>query len=227
LTLPTTGRTACNAAANGDHDLVILDVMLPRIDGFGVLSALRTSRQVPVLMLTALSRTDGAVRLPKTVTVSRTSTEIKPSRKGKRSTADFTGVDPVLALVSGQAVCIWSPGRGSASRRKHVSPQGGSLVGAAVHERLTLLLYGRRCAHYRGRRYSESRLWGHSLELSGCQAPTLSHEVGQVLLDLIASELALRSVGHKAQFARVPSAGLRKCRDGCSGYDENEGGLTE
>ena len=56
------GTDGLHAAANGDHDLVILDVMLPGIDGFAVLSALRTSRQVPVLMLTARGKTDDKVR---------------------------------------------------------------------------------------------------------------------------------------------------------------------
>lgn len=56
------GTDGLQAAANGDHDLVILDVMLPGIDGFAVLSALRTSRQVPVLMLTARDRVDDKVR---------------------------------------------------------------------------------------------------------------------------------------------------------------------
>lgn len=56
------GTDGLHAAANGDHDLVILDVMLPGIDGFAVLSALRTSRQVPVLMLTARGNTDDKVR---------------------------------------------------------------------------------------------------------------------------------------------------------------------
>jgi two-component system copper resistance phosphate regulon response regulator CusR len=36
--------------------------MLPGIDGFAVLSALRTSKQVPVLMLTARGKTDDKVR---------------------------------------------------------------------------------------------------------------------------------------------------------------------
>jgi two-component system copper resistance phosphate regulon response regulator CusR len=56
------GIDGLHAAATGDHDLVILDVMLPGIDGFAVLSALRTSRQVPVLMLTARGKTDDKVR---------------------------------------------------------------------------------------------------------------------------------------------------------------------
>lgn len=56
------GTDGLHAAVNGDHDLVILDVMLPGIDGFAVLSALRTSRQVPVLMLTARGKIDDKVR---------------------------------------------------------------------------------------------------------------------------------------------------------------------
>lgn len=56
------GTDGLHAAANGDHDLVILDVMLPGIDGFAVLSALRTFKQVPVLMLTARENVDDKVR---------------------------------------------------------------------------------------------------------------------------------------------------------------------
>ena len=56
------GTDGLHAAATGDHDLVILDVQLPGIDGFAVLSALRTSKQVPVLMLTARGKTDDKVR---------------------------------------------------------------------------------------------------------------------------------------------------------------------
>ncbi len=57
-----TGTDGLHAAVNGDHSLVILDVMLPGIDGFAVLSALRTSTQTPVLMLTARGRVDDKVR---------------------------------------------------------------------------------------------------------------------------------------------------------------------
>ncbi|MBL0422565.1 heavy metal response regulator transcription factor [Ramlibacter sp. AW1] len=56
------GVDGLHAAASGDHDLVVLDVMLPGIDGFAVLSALRTGKQVPVLMLTARDRIDDKVR---------------------------------------------------------------------------------------------------------------------------------------------------------------------
>ena len=41
-------------ALGGDYDLVLLDIMLPGVDGFGVLRAIRAEkRNLPVLMLTA------------------------------------------------------------------------------------------------------------------------------------------------------------------------------
>jgi two-component system response regulator CpxR len=40
-------------AVNGGHDLVLLDVMMPDLDGFEVLRLLRRQSQVPVIMLTA------------------------------------------------------------------------------------------------------------------------------------------------------------------------------
>jgi two-component system copper resistance phosphate regulon response regulator CusR len=39
------GMDGLYVATSGDHDLLILDVMFPGIDGFAVLSALRTTRQ--------------------------------------------------------------------------------------------------------------------------------------------------------------------------------------
>lgn len=58
----TNGMDGLHAAANGDHELVLLDVMLPGIDGFAVLSALRVSKQTPVLMLTARSTVEDKVK---------------------------------------------------------------------------------------------------------------------------------------------------------------------
>ncbi len=50
-------------ATGGDYNLVLLDVMLPGVDGFGVLSALRAqSRYTPVLMLTARGEVEDRVR---------------------------------------------------------------------------------------------------------------------------------------------------------------------
>jgi len=47
------GREGLTAALNGSYDLVILDVMLPILDGFEVLQRLRRRKDLPVIMLTA------------------------------------------------------------------------------------------------------------------------------------------------------------------------------
>ncbi|WP_448678169.1 heavy metal response regulator transcription factor [Delftia acidovorans] len=44
------------------YDLIVLDGMLPGIDGLAVLAALRQSRQTPVLMLTARGQVEDRVR---------------------------------------------------------------------------------------------------------------------------------------------------------------------
>src|SRR5215467_6935546 len=48
-----TGSEGLERAAGGGFDLVLLDVMLPEIQGFDLLRQLRKRTQVPVLMLTA------------------------------------------------------------------------------------------------------------------------------------------------------------------------------
>ncbi|GHD58633.1 MULTISPECIES: heavy metal response regulator transcription factor [Jeongeupia] len=56
------GIDGLHKALEDDFDLVILDVMLPVLDGWGVLDGLRRRKQTPVLMLTARSRVDDRVR---------------------------------------------------------------------------------------------------------------------------------------------------------------------
>ncbi|MEV6166775.1 response regulator transcription factor [Streptomyces sp. NPDC051954] len=52
------GRAALDAARRLTPDLVVLDLMLPVIDGFGVCRVLRADDDIPVLMLTARSAED-------------------------------------------------------------------------------------------------------------------------------------------------------------------------
>lgn len=47
------GRTGLEMAVNGNYDLIILDVMLPSLNGMEVLRRLRQSQEIPVIMLTA------------------------------------------------------------------------------------------------------------------------------------------------------------------------------
>ncbi|MFF4055169.1 response regulator [Streptomyces sp. NPDC001668] len=52
------GRAALDAARRVAPDLVVLDLMLPVIDGFGVCRLLRRDADIPVVMLTARSGED-------------------------------------------------------------------------------------------------------------------------------------------------------------------------
>src|SRR5919198_5162669 len=47
------GREALNRLREGDFDVVVLDVKLPRVDGFDVCRQIRARSTVPIIMLTA------------------------------------------------------------------------------------------------------------------------------------------------------------------------------
>lgn len=53
LTLAHDGQSGLELAIANDYDLILLDVMLPKLNGFEVLRELRGKKQTPVLMLTA------------------------------------------------------------------------------------------------------------------------------------------------------------------------------
>jgi len=57
-----TGIDGLHMATEVDYDLLVLDGMLPGIDGLAVLAALRQSKQTPVLMLTARGQVEDRVR---------------------------------------------------------------------------------------------------------------------------------------------------------------------
>jgi two-component system, OmpR family, copper resistance phosphate regulon response regulator CusR len=57
------GETGLKEAASGQHDMVILDVGLPKMDGWSVLTRLReTQHNVPVVMLTARDAVESRVQ---------------------------------------------------------------------------------------------------------------------------------------------------------------------
>ncbi|TFL13530.1 response regulator [Pusillimonas caeni] len=56
------GSSGLHLAREAQYDLILLDVMLPEMDGFSVLRALRRSDSVPVLMLTARGKVEDRVR---------------------------------------------------------------------------------------------------------------------------------------------------------------------
>ncbi len=56
------GIDGSHLAREGQYDLFLLDVMLPGVDGFGVLKAIRARGNTPVMMLTARDKVDDRVR---------------------------------------------------------------------------------------------------------------------------------------------------------------------
>lgn len=49
------GQNALELASKDSYDLILLDVMLPKLTGLAVLHELRKTSNVPVIMLTAIS----------------------------------------------------------------------------------------------------------------------------------------------------------------------------
>jgi len=47
------GKKGLEEAVNGEYDLVILDIMLPSMDGFEVCKQLRMKKQIPIIMVSA------------------------------------------------------------------------------------------------------------------------------------------------------------------------------
>lgn len=54
VTTASDGREALEQFHAGQYDLILLDIMLPKIDGFGVCEQIRRESAVPIIMLTAL-----------------------------------------------------------------------------------------------------------------------------------------------------------------------------
>ncbi|MFN3598320.1 MAG: response regulator transcription factor [Aquificaceae bacterium] len=55
------GFTAIKKAMEGDYQLILLDIMLPKMDGIKVCKRLREVKEVPIVMLTAKSQVEDKV----------------------------------------------------------------------------------------------------------------------------------------------------------------------
>lgn len=56
------GMEAIDMFSKGHFDLILLDIMLPKIDGFAVCELIRKQSQIPIIMLTALSGEEEQIR---------------------------------------------------------------------------------------------------------------------------------------------------------------------
>ena len=62
VTSASDGIEAMDLFAKNKYDLILLDIMLPKIDGFGVCELIRKQSQVPIIMLTALGGEEEQIR---------------------------------------------------------------------------------------------------------------------------------------------------------------------
>ena len=62
VTAASDGIEAMDLFAKNEYDLILLDIMLPKIDGFGVCELIRKQSQVPIIMLTALGGEEEQIR---------------------------------------------------------------------------------------------------------------------------------------------------------------------
>ncbi len=57
VTIAGDGKTGLNAFSSASPDLILLDIMLPEMDGFEVCREIRKTSEVPIIMLTAKDET--------------------------------------------------------------------------------------------------------------------------------------------------------------------------
>ena len=62
VTVANDGVEALSVFTDNQFDLILLDIMLPKIDGFGVCELIRKQSQIPIIMLTALSGEEQQIR---------------------------------------------------------------------------------------------------------------------------------------------------------------------
>lgn len=62
IVLAKDGVEALSAFSSVQFDLILLDIMLPKIDGFAVCELIRKQSQVPIIMLTALNGEEEQIR---------------------------------------------------------------------------------------------------------------------------------------------------------------------
>lgn len=62
VVLANDGVEAISLFSQGEFDLVLLDIMLPKIDGYGVCEYIRKQSNIPIVMLTALDSEEDQIK---------------------------------------------------------------------------------------------------------------------------------------------------------------------
>ena len=169
------GRAGLDAALTGTVDLVLLDVLMPKLDGIGVLTELRKAKpSLPVIMLTAKGEEQDRVR-------------------GLKAGADDYVVKPFSAtelLARVEAVLRRSPERPSDIRsisiagrtidlaRREVTLPDGTRESLSEREAETLAFLARNAGRAISRDELLSRVWG--LDPRGVHTRTVDMTVARL-----------------------------------------------
>jgi len=81
----TTGKEAVTAARQGQVDLILLDIMLPELNGYGVCEALREdplTRHIPIVVMSARAQTKEVERGLEAGAVSYITKPFEPAQLG-------------------------------------------------------------------------------------------------------------------------------------------------
>jgi len=111
VSLAHNGEDGLRAALDGTFDAIILDVMMPKLDGFEVLKRLRAKSNVPVLMLTGLGEEADRIvgleigaddYLPKTFSTRELLARLRAVIRRSRASAQHKIEDPVPLVSVGE-----------------------------------------------------------------------------------------------------------------------------
>ena len=144
------GLEGCHKAVEYEYDAIILDVMLPTLDGWAVLERLRGKKCTPVLMLTARDATQDRVR---GLDTGADDYLIKPFDLSEL----FARLRALLRRSAGQPAPVIELGDVSLDTRARTVTRGGQLVGLTARE-YSILEY---LASHRGEVVSRTTLYEH------------------------------------------------------------------
>ncbi len=140
------GRSGVDAALSGDYDLILLDLLLPQLNGLEVLRRIRRERDVPVIVLTARDSVMDKVAgldagaddyVTKPFAIEELLARIRVALKRREGTAPSTGHGPadgapaVAAASAGDGRGEGGPSEASA---RHVLNSNGVTLDVERHE---------------------------------------------------------------------------------------------
>jgi two-component system OmpR family response regulator len=144
------GEEGLYKATSWDYDAVVLDLMLPRLDGWGVLAGLRRDRKTPVLILTARDAVPDRVR---GLDAGADDYLVKPFELSEL----LARLRALIRRAAGQADPVLAIGDVAVDTRARTVTQGGQPVALTAREYALVELL----ALHRGRLVTRAQIYEH------------------------------------------------------------------